>query len=64
MVEYKTSKITGFIITKLSDAHNNKIVRNTSYTPQIIEMVLYYNKQSVTFGGYSEKCDYLSHGKS
>lgn len=60
MVAYKTSKQSGSIIAKLSDAHHNQIVENRAYMAQIIEIVLYLGKQGVAFRGHSEKCDSLN----
>lgn len=62
MVAYKTSKQSGSIIAKLSDAHHNQIVENRAYMAQIIEIVLYLGKQGVAFRGHSEKCGSLNQG--
>lgn len=62
MVAYKTSKQSGSIMAKLSNAHHNQIAENRAYMAQLIEIVLYLGKQGVALRGHSEKCDSLNQG--
>lgn len=62
MVAYTSSKQSGSIMTKLSDAHNNQIAENRAYMAQLIEIVLYLGKQGLAFRGHSETCDSLNQG--
>lgn len=64
MVVDNTSKITGSIMTKLSDAHNDKIATNRANMSQLIEIVLHIDKQVVAFRGHSENCFSFKQGIS
>jgi len=57
---YKSSKLTGTIVTQLSTAKKNEILKNRQYMKVLINITLFCAKQGLALRGHDEKSSTVS----
>lgn len=60
---YTNAQKNGTIIAKMSTANQNHIHENREYVKCLIDIVLFFGRQGISFRGHSENEESLNKGK-